>query len=491
MNRFRSALAIVLLAATILAVLPLPLGTRTARATVPIYEMNPLLLGDTSVTTIEQTAITAQTFLEWAQTFVLDTLKRRLLDMMVDQIIQWVQGGGKPQFVTNWGQFLSDAANVATGDFIQEIGLGFLCSPFSLQVQISLLPVGRFSKQVTCTLDQIVGNIDNFFGDFRNGGWLAYTTALQPQNNYFGATLLARAELTKRKENAQVAALNEAQSGKGFLSTKSCDANGKNCVITTPGDTIGNLVSKAVGSDIDYIVNAEQLSQYVSAIANAVVNRVIVEGVNGLQGVAAPNAPRGGIIQGGAGNCNGLSGSTLAACLDIVQSSQNSFDSAQFNILQKIQSSRTARKSADAAFQSTVAELIGYTASLQNLTAFFQNLSCQNLPVCISKLNAEIAFATSTVPLVQSDIALNQATITQLDSFETQVNAVAQDDWSALSVLMSQIQQSNASNLSQALTLEANARQGLTDIRDRVTQTIQRFSSYLLQCQQGNAFACQ
>ncbi|MEK7554412.1 MAG: hypothetical protein AAB518_00280 [Patescibacteria group bacterium] len=507
MNRLCRALAIVLLAATVLSVLPLPLGTPNAHAAVLTWEMNTELLAALGVTAAEQTAITGQTFLEWAQKFLLDTLKRQLLDMMVDQIIQWIQGGGKPQFVTDWRQFLSDAANVATGDFIQEIGLGFLCSPFSLQVQISLLPVGKFTKQITCTLDQIVGNIDNFFGDFRNGGWIAYTNALEPKNNYFGASLLAEADLERRRENARSAALSEGLSGGGFLSTKSCnegtgsgpdlDRDGtpgdiaSSCTITTPGDTIGGLVSKAVGSDIDYLVNADQLSAYVSSIANAIINRIIVEGVNGLQGVTSPNAPSGGVVSGGIGNCNGLSGSVLTACLDLVQNSQNSFGSAQFKVLQDIQLSRTARKDADIALKSSVTELTNYMASLRNLTGLLQSANCANLSLCVSKIDAELTFASSTIPAVQNDIALNQAIITQLDGLETQVNAVVQDDWAALSSLLSQVQQSGATNLTQATAVQTSAEQELTDIRDRIVRMLQKFNGYLLQCQQGSLFACQ
>jgi len=137
-----------------------------AHAAVPTYETNPVVVGSVAKET-------AQTLLEWAMRFVRENLRKRLLDMMVDQIIQWIQGGGKPQFVTDWQGFLGDAANIAAGDFLQEIGAGFLCDPFNLQVQIALYPVPKFTDQITCTLDQVVDNIENFYDDFRNGGWIA------------------------------------------------------------------------------------------------------------------------------------------------------------------------------------------------------------------------------------------------------------------------------------------------------------------------------
>ncbi len=107
-------------------------------------------------------------------------------------------------------------------------------------------------------------NINNFRKDFRDGGWVAYSTSLQPQNNIFGATLMASNELARRAEKASGASWSEALAGGGFLSTKKCrtDDNGKvieaTCKITTPGDTVGKNVSKAVGADFDFIVNANK-----------------------------------------------------------------------------------------------------------------------------------------------------------------------------------------------------------------------------------------
>ena len=52
------------------------------------------------------------------------------------------------------------------------------------------MPVEKFSK-VTCSLNQIVGNINSFFENFRNGGWLAYQK-LVSKNNFYGATIIAK-----------------------------------------------------------------------------------------------------------------------------------------------------------------------------------------------------------------------------------------------------------------------------------------------------------
>ena len=39
------------------------------------------------------------------------------------------------------------------------------------------------------------------------------------------------------------------------------------------GWVVGDLAAKAVGSDIDWLVNADDLAAYTSAIANAILNK--------------------------------------------------------------------------------------------------------------------------------------------------------------------------------------------------------------------------
>src|SRR3989344_4576398 len=291
--------------------------------------------------------------MKYAEEFALETLKQRLLDMMVDQIIFWIQGGGKPKFVTDWDGFLRDAANIAAGDFAKQLGLGFLCKPFNFQVQISLLPTTRFSRPYDCTLDQITDNIDNFYQNFRSGGWVTYVGSLQPRNNYFGASLLAEADLEDRKLNAQAAAQNEALAGGGFTSVKSCNEDGSNsgpdidgdgiagdiptsCTVTVPGQSVQALLNKSLMVPIDRILNAAHLGDYVGAIAAAITNRLIIEGVKGIQGLTTPDTPSGGTVGGGIGKCAGLSGSVYAACLNYVTSSRGSFKAAKNVFLNEI-----------------------------------------------------------------------------------------------------------------------------------------------------------
>lgn len=212
-----------------------------------------------------------------------DVMAKIILDWIVDETVVWIQGGGKPRFVTDWEDFAQDAVNVGVGSVIQETNLAFLCSPFKLQVQLSLIAPERFQHRIECTLDKIVANIDAFYDDFSQGGWLAYNTIWEPQNNYYGIILMAHDEMLLRAAQKKEAALNEALASKGFLSVKRCvvkDKDGKKCLqyeIMTPGDAVGRLAGEAITSDIRW---AENIKSWTAALVNATLNRLIKEGLS-------------------------------------------------------------------------------------------------------------------------------------------------------------------------------------------------------------------
>ena len=235
-----------------------------------------------------------------------DTVAKIILDWLVDQIVIWIQGGGEPKFVTNWRTFLDDAVNVGVGEVINQSNFQFLCSPFRLQVQLSLLPVPRFQERISCTLDQVVDNIEDFYNDFSKGGWIAYNEMWQPQNNYYGQILLFYDEAMMKGLAAKEAAEKEALAGGGFRGPKQCkietewdaeeirangyepedfglikDSTGRYCAMedleeSTPGSLVGRVAGEALTSDIRW---AENVKSWVAAIINAVVNRLITEGV--------------------------------------------------------------------------------------------------------------------------------------------------------------------------------------------------------------------
>lgn len=471
-------------------VLPaIPLSSFKAEAGVPVFETNAADLANTAQSAVSDAASLSQQILEWAETFVLSSLKKQLLDYLVDQIIASVQGGGEPQFVTDWQGFLADAGNRAAGEFAQEVGLGFLCSPFNFQIQAALLPVPEFAQAASCTLDDIVGNIEAFYEDFRNGGWIAYGTSWRVENNFFGALAMASKELGIKQESAAFAAFSEAFSGGGFLSSKKCqkDANGNDipdtCVITTPGSTVSNLVSKAVGSDFDFIVNAEQLGDYASAITNALINRLITEGLSAVRSATTRTQRE-------------------RAATQYSDITENNFDFLKSSTLAQISQTLDPRQQAHSLIDFMVSNLNGFKISLNNLLNQFNNVSvaiCQPLTgtaltaiggttqtVVVANAKAaiqnEIAQADANIAQLLGDKANNQIIIDELAAAKAQIEPLTLEnsDLTELSGIISSIvdviDPGGASNFKSAIEAQNEA------INQNISDKLATFNQQLQQC---------
>ena len=147
--------------------------------------------------------------LEESQKAIAGLMRKRFFDMVVDQIVNWIQGGGEPQFIQNWDSFLASYGNIVTGDLVKELGLGAVCRPFGIQLQVAIMQPPRFSRQVSCTLDQIVGNMVNFYNNFRTGGFVAYREIWQPQNNFYGSAIIVWYEKGTRHADHRFPGLQE------------------------------------------------------------------------------------------------------------------------------------------------------------------------------------------------------------------------------------------------------------------------------------------
>jgi len=257
-----------------------------------------------------------QTMANWAQQIgrwmiddlrkgVRDMVVKRIMDTMVNQTIVWIQGGGEPKFVGDFQGFLKDAASAGAGDAILQTNAAFICSPFKAQIILGLMPAPTFGNQVRCTLDDIVGNIEDFYDDFNKGGWIGYAEVMQPQGNYYGTMLMVSANLNEKAAKAVDAASKEVQTGSGFLSVKRCkgggydldafedntppsgylkDKDGKYCLskdmeAITPGDTVAQTVKDSIGSDAQWAANVQS---YTAAIVNALISRLVSEGLANL-----------------------------------------------------------------------------------------------------------------------------------------------------------------------------------------------------------------
>jgi len=362
-------------------------------------------------------------------------LKKVILDRLVDKLIVWINGGGQGVIVDDWKEFFLQAGKDAAGLTAQQIGLGFLCSPFNLQVQLTLATPTTFAEQITCSLDQIVGNIDSFMADFENGSWIGYQEIWKPRNNFYGAVLIGMDEIKRKESEAKTAAEAEAVSGKGFLSQKKCDADGTNCRILTPGELVAETTNVAfVHAPFQRLISASEYEQYIAAILDASINRLTRLGVEGLQGASkkktsdyttvSPSSP-----------CSGLTGDDYQVCINSSLMFQNASQS-RMNELSSVASSRVLQL-------RDLTNNINQSINLQ--TDFVDKL--ERLVTCGRADRAnQLAEETGFLDYLEIKLGtylntLDQATA-QLDS----INQIGSDDWTNISDVATNLNSSLLNN---------------------------------------------
>lgn len=168
---------------------------------------------------------------EWAFKVATQVLKNQLVGRLIQQTIKWVQGGGKPQFITNWKAFLKDSATGAVNDVINQVSprlcenlRAFTTDFMRTSTQNSVSGSRDQYQKFNCTLDQVVQSVKGFYDDFLNGGaWTGLATlVLEPQNNIWGSIVLSHETAITQAAESQDAAKADAQANEGFKGLNRC-----------------------------------------------------------------------------------------------------------------------------------------------------------------------------------------------------------------------------------------------------------------------------
>jgi len=154
-------------------------------------------------------------------------LAKLVLKSITQSILTWINSGfqGSPAFVTDLKQFLLDRADQVVGDFIYGSELGFLCSPFQLDVKIALATAYQeqahegFGSQSQCTLSDVTDNMEGFLnGSFNEGGWASWFEVTQNTiNTPMGAYLAAEGEMYARIVDEEGRTVKELDWGEWIL----------------------------------------------------------------------------------------------------------------------------------------------------------------------------------------------------------------------------------------------------------------------------------
>ena len=368
--------------------------------------------------------------------FMRDQIAFRIMNKVANDTATWIQGGGKPSYVSDWNSFVKQAGDLAFDSTIKEVGLARLCQPFSLQVKVGLLPVKRFGDQISCTLDDVVRNINNFYTNFENGGWIAYNETWQPQNNYFGQMILIQDQIQTETSKKMTAATNEAVSGGGFLSQKKCvkydEAASMDCAyispsqedsyacaeeadpvgcawgraqdacmakvpclkeeIITPGDTIGKAAAEMITTDSKW---AAGIQSWMSMLVNTLINRAMKEGLGAIKGAGS----------GDRGSSYGGSSATITNLVDT----------------QLIQEQQTMVKDV----KGFVSEWQYYLSAKNRALSYAQ----QELTILnqINSVNCQPPVSASQILILQTDINKLQFDATSLQSKVNEANKLVTD----------------------------------------------------------------
>jgi len=247
---------------------------------------------------------------DWIKEYGLDALAwgiaKSIVSQMTQSIVTWINSGfrGSPAFVQDFEGFMLDVADREVGNYIQNIGaLGsFVCSPFKLDIQISLansfargnrngLPAG------SCTLTGVMENFENFIGgDFASGGWDAWFKVVTEPQIYtpLGAEALATAGLVVKIKNTQDQEEKLLDFGGGFLSKKHCTtlpapAGGgppeQECRVVTPGETISASLNTHLSYGGDALIAADEIDEILGALF-AQLAQAAIAGAGGLLGLS-------------------------------------------------------------------------------------------------------------------------------------------------------------------------------------------------------------
>lgn len=210
---------------------------------------------------------------------------KHFIERMVDSTVEWIKTGrdGGPTYVTDPEQYFSNIADGVAGEFIKSSNLNFLCSPFQANIRLSLVQNYYPTQPFQCTLTDVVGNIENFYGDFNQGGWNAWFSMTQnPTNNPYGAYLAAKIELDSRVAKKLGIEEGELNRNNGYLGIKKClekDSVGE-CIkygeTLTPGTVLQQQLEQSIGSPMRQLELADEFDELIGAALGALVNKTIL-----------------------------------------------------------------------------------------------------------------------------------------------------------------------------------------------------------------------
>ncbi len=170
----------------------------------------------------------------------IEQLRKQMIRQFQNDMVNWIQNGGRPRFVENFMRNLGLAHERAAGQALSDLfsaeGVN-ICSPFraSLQVLIATPPAPEaIDVGVSCTLGQIRGNLDldnglrNFGESFagsitdKESGWRTWFKLHEANNTLPGTYLRSKSFVSSNVAKQVEGNKAEIVASGGFLDQKFC-----------------------------------------------------------------------------------------------------------------------------------------------------------------------------------------------------------------------------------------------------------------------------
>ncbi len=281
------------------------LKPQKAEAIVPVNDFELNLTADILLETEMQGWGSYETK-EFTWDTILWVLAKALLHQVTQSVVRWISTGfqGNPLFVTDLKRFAYNTVNEAVGIFMDEYldpdVYDLLCGPWKNPVFFALLSIQAQSDKYKpeCTLDVLINNAQgmaNFMNSFLNGGWKAFTGLVaRPENNAYGAYLVAMSKMEEAQGKAAARAETEANMNNGFLGMKIClsrTASGlcEDWQIESPGSWVEDELAWNTTSEIRSLEIADEIDEVLGALAG-VIMKWAIQGIAG-SGTGPPPGP--------------------------------------------------------------------------------------------------------------------------------------------------------------------------------------------------------
>ncbi len=259
------------------------------------------IIGVLTAVKVKNTPIEITSAGQFADQCIIEPLVTQLAKAMLYNItastIEWINSGfqGNPGFVQDLRGLLTNTADDVIGEFLEKEA-PFLCQPFAFQVQVQLAETYfPYRQRAACTLSQAANNVSGFANNNNGVGWdrwLEVTTV--PQNNQYGALVIAQDEVSKRIADAQYLNTKKLDWGRGFRNWEQCDeddldADGNPVCSYTPGAVVEAHLVKTLGKGLDQLAVASNINAILDALANQFTKQIVNGTVGLLGGRKAPN----------------------------------------------------------------------------------------------------------------------------------------------------------------------------------------------------------